>query len=253
MTPFDGYEDWEGGYAQLVLLGGGLLRAMAATAPPSEQADYEKACDINERLARQYVSVGVIAPGRREGRNVVFRFRQLVQLVVARYLLAVEKWKIPQIALLMSSEPTEELVQLLPFEDDSSPLLADEDMRLASVFEDSLSPFVDQAETIDPETPPDTPRRNLRLRRTSAQSQRDDVDDKFAELTRARMQFRRKLRALEEPPEASRWIRFEIAPWAELNVEESALDTWGDELIDQLSERLKHVIRAQAAERKRRR
>ncbi|MGH7785662.1 MAG: hypothetical protein ACRERC_02290, partial [Candidatus Binatia bacterium] len=94
--------EWEGGYEALVHAARELIGVMndPAMAPPDEREAYARAGNLNERLVRQYVAAGVITPGERRSKEVIFGARQLLQLATARHLMAVERWKLPQIARL---------------------------------------------------------------------------------------------------------------------------------------------------------
>lgn len=74
----DKFNNWAGGSAQE--LADVANQVLAETEVPD--------ASLNERLVRHYVTVGVIDPPVRRGRDAIFSLRHLVQLMVVRRLLA---------------------------------------------------------------------------------------------------------------------------------------------------------------------
>lgn len=230
--------DFSGDYEDLV---GAARAVMAIThdprrAAPARRAAYEKAGRINERLVRQYVAAGAVSPGERQGRAVRFGFRQLLQLVVARHLMAVDRWKLPQIAALMRTASAAELRDLLPSQA-AGALSSDRDWpgEAAAIREPPLM----SAAAAAPATSPTI--RHARL-------------DSLADESRRAAGFARERERLQEPslaPETTQWIRFTLTPWTEVHVREDALEAWDDDLVQTLAEHLKVMLRRAAARRRR--
>lgn len=205
----------------------------ARKAPPAVRAAYEKVGRINERLVRQYVAAGVVSPGERQGRAVRFGFQQLLQLVVARHLIAVERWKLPQIARLMRTATASDLRRLLPSL--AADLLGgDDDVRAAVAT--PLRPDEPLMQVKEPTAvfaPAPDPLRTL---------VRDSLD--AADFARDRERLQASVGT-----EASQWFHFRLTPWTEVHVRADALTAWDDDLVEVLAENLKHMLRAAAAER----
>lgn len=230
---------WEGGYEALVLAARELIGLMndPAMAPPQEREAYARAGNLNERLVRQYVAAGVITPGERRGKEVVFAARQLLQLATARHLMAVERWKLPQIARLTGSASIDALLQLLP-------------SRLAA--EIGAAPVAHAGPT------PRAGRAAARRLWPPANIALHEDGPAFSAMvadSAQRTRFRREVQTLREPespPDGEAWIRFRLTDWTEVHVRESALEAWDDGLVDTLAETLKQLLRAAAKRRRRR-
>lgn len=73
----------------------------------------DDADSINERLVRYYQTEGVLTPPGREGRESVYGGRQVVELLVARYLVK-DGWRLSMIAELLRNTDLPSLQTLLP-------------------------------------------------------------------------------------------------------------------------------------------
>ncbi len=252
---------WTGGYPELVEAARQLLRLThdPSAAPGDERESYERAHQLNERLVRMYVQEGVLRPGERRGREVEFGFEQLLQLVTARHLIAVEGWKLGQIASFMAGADVPAMQRLLP------------SRLVAAVFGPAAGEF-DVDDLADGDVA--MPRGNERIQRFggTGRDKAGAVPGKgamrmrvqFADPARAplevlvtgaetRAQYRRQvgdLHASSPPPEGERWVRFRLTPWTEVHVQEVALAAWNDELVDSLAEKLKDLLRAELARRR---
>jgi DNA-binding transcriptional MerR regulator len=69
--------------------------------------------EVNERLVRYYVQEGVLDPPEREGREAVFGFRQLVQVIAARFLLG-DGWPLKKVAELVHTADVDSLLTTIP-------------------------------------------------------------------------------------------------------------------------------------------
>jgi len=254
---------WTGGYPELVDAARQLLRLThdPSAAPGDERESYERAHQLNERLVRMYVHDGVIRPGERRGREVEFGFEQLLQLVTARHLIAVEGWKIGQIASFMAGADVAAMQRLLP------------SRLVAAVFGPAAAEF-DGDHLADGDMPMpqgDKGLQALGLGRTGRGKARTLAGKgtmrmrvQFADPAHAplnvlvtgaetRAQYRRQvgdLHAPSPPPEGERWVRFRLTPWTEVHVQEVALAAWNDELVDSLAQKLKDLLRAELARRR---
>lgn len=93
--------------------------------------------DLNERLVRHYVTMGVIDPAVRRGRDAIFSLRHLVQLMVVRKLLA-ERLSLSQIRDLFRTidwNQADAVAELLP-----KPVSATGPGRLLAQFRGESSP-----------------------------------------------------------------------------------------------------------------
>jgi hypothetical protein len=233
---------FSGDYEDLVRAARELVKIThdARKVSPTLRPAYEKVGRINERLVRQYVAAGVVSPGERQGREVRFGFPQLLQLVVARHLIAVERWKLPQIASLMRTATASDLRRLLPS------LAAD---LLGGTERDEPSPSDAVASTVHR-------MREARVAESLKESGtwlasapaplntlvRDSVDAADFARDRERLQGAVDL-------DASEWLHFRLTPWTEVHVRADALSAWDDDLVDALAENLKNMLRHVAAER----
>lgn len=224
---------WSGGYEELVEAARALLRLThdPTAAPGGEREAYARVQQFNERLVRMYVAEGIVTPGTRRGREVEFGFEQLLQLVTARHLMAVEGWKLGQIATFMQGADVAAMQSLLPSrlveELFGPPPAADE--PVASVRESPAS---------------------LSLAR-SAPAQRGL--DMLLGSAQQRSEFRRQVQDLHTPStvvDGEHWLRFRLTPWTEVSVQEVALEAWDDELVDALAEKLKTLLRAEIRSRR---
>lgn len=232
---------FSGDYEDLVRAARELVKIThdARKASPTLRAAYEKVGRINERLVRQYVAAGVVSAGERLGRGVRFGFRQLLQLVVARHLIAVERWKLPQIASLMRTASASDLRKLLPSV--AADLVSGDSSAEWSTPARSAPIEVHQARL---------PKSSAKLKESGARFApvplhtivRDSLD--AADFARDRERIQGAIGI-----NASEWYHFRLTPWTEVHVRADALTAWDDELVDALAENLKNMLRYVAAER----
>ncbi|WP_295409044.1 response regulator [uncultured Thiocystis sp.] len=81
-----GYQDWRGNAAALAATAAEILKPVGA--------EDER---LNERLVRYYTQAGILSRPERAGRDAVFGFRQVLELVAAREL-ARDGWPLAKIA-----------------------------------------------------------------------------------------------------------------------------------------------------------
>ena len=94
---------WSGSADDLATKANELLPSLTGAADES----------VNERLVRYYVQEGALNPPDREGREAIFRFRQLIQLIVARLLLR-DNWPLRKVAELIREADVDALLALAP-------------------------------------------------------------------------------------------------------------------------------------------
>ncbi|KAA6184230.1 hypothetical protein F2Q65_13015 [Thiohalocapsa marina] len=94
--------DWHGTAAELAALAGERLESLGF--------DDDK---VNERLVRYYVSERVLSRPRREGREALFGYRQLLELLAAR-LLSRDGWPLAKIASWNQGADERALSDLIP-------------------------------------------------------------------------------------------------------------------------------------------
>jgi len=109
------HRSWRGTAAELAGIAAELLESLGH----NDQR-------LNERLVRYYVQEGVLERPEREGREAVFSFRQLLELVVAREL-ADDGWPLAKIASWNRGADEKALLDLI----DNKQLTAPDLMRTA--------------------------------------------------------------------------------------------------------------------------
>ena len=226
---------WSGGYDDLVRVARQVLEKIddPARAPEGRQEAYAKAAEVNERLVRQYVGLKIVSGADRTGRKLTFRYPQLLQLLVARHLIAVEGWKLQQIKAYVQGATVEDLERLLP--------------ALPPATGDTRA-----ATTGDAATSFDRPEASVPVRRGVRQR---TILHARARVARSCSSSPARYRpcassiSISEPSPKT-WVRFRLTPWTEVLVQESALEAWDDSLVEALAERLKHMLRLAAAKRR---
>lgn len=113
----EGYRDWRGNAADLAVEAMEVLRPIGR--------DNER---INERLVRYYVQSGILSRPEREGREAVFGFRQLLELIAARELVH-EGWPLAKIATWHQAADERALLDVIDRDQPVSPIATGEDAR----------------------------------------------------------------------------------------------------------------------------
>jgi len=123
----DRFANWAGGSAQE--LAETANEVLAETEVPD--------AELNERLVRHYVTMGVLDPPVRKGREAIFGLRHLVQLMVVRKLLAdrLSLSQVRDVFRTMNWNEVDAVAELLP-----KPAPATEAERLVAQFRDDVSP-----------------------------------------------------------------------------------------------------------------
>ena len=220
---------WSGGYDDLVRVARQVLEKIddPARAPEGRREAYAKAAEVNERLVRQYVGLKIVAGADRTGRKLTFRYPQLLQLLVARHLIAVEGWKLQQIKAYVQGATVEDLERLLP----------------------ALPPAGKTRAAAPAQAAPRAAAR--------APSQRVSPFSMLVRESLGHAEFAREAQKLREPDvdgeTEEEWVCFRLTTWTEVLVQESALEAWDDSLVEALAEKLKYMLRRAAAKRRKRR
>ena len=176
----------------------------------------------NERLIRHYVQLGVLSPPVRQGREALYGARQVLEFVIARYLLR-DGWPLAKIAELVKTYD-------LP------------DSRLPS----------------DETEPPTAAERALaRIRATEPAAARSAASmapgpgiasaplGRAAEISTRRMDLGDKLRALGNPsgaPTRSELIRLQLTPWCTVDIDLARLRRLGPDTPELLGQALTQIL-----------
>jgi len=201
--------DWSGSAEDLASKVNELLPGLTG-------ADHES---INERLVRYYVQEGVLTPPDREGREAIFRIRQLIQLIVARLLLR-DNWPLRKVAELIREAEVSTLLALAP----GTKTRTRAEEAVAGFRRESRSTLL--ASDASPLGIP--PFRD----RAAASTVRPSEDDKPALFQRAldvatnisqrRSALADNLRALgnaDGTPERRRTVRLTLTPWCQVELD----------------------------------
>ena len=193
--------EWTGSADDLASKANELLPTLTGSADES----------VNERLVRYYVQEGVLTPPDREGREAVFRFRQLIQLIVARLLLR-DNWPLRKVAELIREAEVNTLLALAP---GTKPRTRAEE-AVAGIRRESRS-------TLDT---------TAFMGRAAASMARPSEDDQPGLLSRAldvathithrRSALADNLRALgnaDGTPERRRTLRLTLTPWCQVELD----------------------------------
>ena len=221
---------WSGGYDDLVRVARQVLEKIddPARAPEGRREAYAKAAEVNERLVRQYVGLKIVSGADRTGRKLTFRYPQLLQLLVARHLIAVEGWKLQQIKAYVQGATVEDLERLLP-------ALPPAGKTRAAAPAQAAPPALQLAPR-----PNGCPPFSMLVRESLGHAE-----------------FAREAQKLREPDvdgeTEEEWVCFRLTTWTEVLVQESALEAWDDSLVEALAEKLKYMLRRAAAKRRKRR
>lgn len=87
------YQNWEGGFEELVSAAAEVIRHQDPTAKP-----------LTGRLVRHYIQTGVVGRGQRDGRQSRFGYQELSSLVAAKHLVK-DGWTLDNAKSLMTSAP----------------------------------------------------------------------------------------------------------------------------------------------------
>jgi len=207
--------EWTGSADDLASKANELLPALTGAADES----------VNERLVRYYVQEGVLTPPDREGREAIFRFRQLIQLIVARLLLR-DNWPLRKVAELIREAEVNTLLALAP---GTKPRTRAEEAVAGFRREPRSTLLASDASALG--APPF-------LNRAAASAARPSEDDPPGLLSRAldvathithrRSALADNLRALgnaDGTPERRRTLRLTLTPWCQVELDADKVQT----------------------------
>lgn len=211
---------------------------------------------LNERLVRYYVTEGVLSPPEREGREARFAFRQVIELLVTRYLLA-DGWPLAKIAALVQSADLAALQNLVPTdrprtqaEEAISRLKRQEvpSARVAGALRPSASfaPHRLQA----PAAPPRQARLSMSVSREAEAP--TPALEMAAQLTRRKAALQDNLKALGNPEgrlERRPSVRIALAPWCEVVIDTKELNDISDEMTEILGTTLTQALQEERMKR----
>jgi len=193
----DHLADWRGTAAELADRCNELLAGVPSLADDAGSA--------NERLVRHYVQVGILTSPDREGREAMFRRRQIVEFLAARYLLK-DGWPLAKVAELVRATDVAGLTELIPSE----------------------RPRARSERTAVPQA--------MRLESPLARA---------AGISRRRVSLEENLKALGNPDGRAgrnRMLRIELAPWCHVYVDPQQLCDLSEDTPEVLGDALTQAL-----------
>jgi DNA-binding transcriptional MerR regulator len=176
----------------------------------------------NERLVRNYVQLGVLSPPVRRGREALYGARQVLEFVIARYLLR-DRWPLAKIAELVKTYDLPD--SRLPSDDLEPPTAAELALARIRVHEPS-------AERIAASVAPGPGIARASLGRA-------------AEISTRRIDLGDKLRALGNPagaPTRSELVRLQLTPWCTVDIDLAQLRSLGPSTPELLGQALTQIL-----------
>ena len=209
---------------------------------------------INERLVRYYVAEKVLTPPEREGREALFGFRQVIELLVARYLLK-DGWPLAKIASLVQSSDLSALQNLMPSD---RPRTRAEEV-VARFRQDRMPDEVPPEDrevlslrmTSPSRATPSQPSLSLRPRAMEERSPEPALEV-AAELTRRKAALTDNLKALgneDGRPQRRRTVRIELTPWCQVHINAKELHEISDEAAETLGTALTQALQEERTRR----
>jgi hypothetical protein len=200
------YRHWEGTAAELADFAAQVLKALNVP---------EDSPTPNERLVRNYVQLGILERPERRGKEAHFGFRQLVEFLAARALIA-DRWPLTKIAEFVRTSSLEALLDLVP---ESKP---------SNRAQELVARFKCMAPLTRDMPPPHTA--------VMAQS---------VGITKTRQSLRETLEALGNAggrPERREAIQISLTPWCQVHIEAHALQRMTAETIELLGQALTQTL-----------
>jgi len=99
------FANFEGGVDDLALVADSVLSAIGASGDEDGQGS------VNPRLIRDYTQRGILSRPERQGKEAVYSYKHLVELVAARVLLG-DGWPLAKVSVYVSSTRLEDLLSL---------------------------------------------------------------------------------------------------------------------------------------------
>ena len=189
---------------------------------------------LTERLVRDYVRRGIVSSPRHVGREAVYGFRHLIELIAARVLVA-EGWSLRMIAQTFKGATEDALLEIVegrkPRAKESEPRhqddVADDDEAHTAGFMTMLPLDVPFSATFANKGEP------------------SQFVERATELSKVRANARaarQRLHLSEAEAPARNMVVFDIAPWAILGVESEKLERLTDEECDDLSRAVRGAL-----------
>ena len=176
----------------------------------------------NERLIRHYVQLGVLSPPVRQGREALYGARQVLEFVIARYLLR-DGWPLAKIAELVKTYDLPD--SRLPSGEGEAPTAAER--ALARIRESESTPRRPAASV-----PSEPGIASASLGRA-------------AEISTRRIDLGDKLRALGNPagtPTRSELVRLQLTPWCTVDIDLAQLRRLGPDTPELLGQALTQIL-----------
>jgi DNA-binding transcriptional MerR regulator len=176
----------------------------------------------NERLIRHYVQLGVLSPPVRQGREALYGARQVLEFVIARYLLR-DGWPLAKIAELVKTYDLPD--SRLPSGEGEAPTAAER--ALARIRE---SESVPRRPAASEPSEPGIASASL---------------GRAAEISTRRIDLGDKLRALGNPagtPTRSELVRLQLTPWCTVDIDLARLRRLGPDTPELLGQALTQIL-----------
>jgi hypothetical protein len=192
------FEDWTGDVSELARLSGGILAARGLVDASTEP---------NVRVIRDYAQRGIVSRAERQGKEAIYGYRQLLEFVAARVLVA-DGWPLAKIAEHFAHIADTELRYLISGDLAKNRALAVA-QRLRS--EAQLTPAGGHSKPSRYRSSPDPA---------------DDFRQRAARLSSVQVELREALRRLglpEDGPAVEQLTLIAVAPWCQVLVENRRL------------------------------
>ena len=193
----------------------------------------------NERLVRHYVSVEVLTPPVRQGRDAVYGARQAAEFVIARKLLK-DGWPLAKIAELIKTYD----LPIPPLEEGEPESPTEAERAIARIRASQAVPGKVQRRREPPVTP------SMRVSKRQAYADRDaprsDSLARAASLTARRMGLADTLRELGNESgvvERGEMVQLRLTPWATVYVDARELRRLGPAEAEALGKALAEALR----------
>ncbi len=176
----------------------------------------------NERLVRHYVQLGVLSPPVRQGREALYGARQVLEFVIARYLLR-DGWPLAKIAELVKTYDLPD--SRLPLSEGEGPTAAER--ALARIRESESAPGRSAASA------------------PSAPGIAGGSLGRAAEISTRRIDLGDKLRTLGNPagtPIRSDLVRLQLTPWCTVDIDLARLRRLGPNTPELLGQALTQIL-----------
>jgi hypothetical protein len=207
MMELSKFESWSGDASELARVAGEILAA---------RGHADASSGPNVRVLRDYAQRGIVSRAERQGKEAIYGYRQLLEFVAARLLVA-DGWPLAKIAEHFAHIADAELQRLISGDGGSTRALAVA-QRLRSEAELASRPRRDSSHSVRSEY-------RVAADQPAGQSS-DDFRARAARLSSIQSEMRDALRRLglpEDGPAIEQLTLLAIAPWCQVLVESSRL------------------------------